>query len=164
MNLTFVRSKTMPDVDPAFGHWFSGFVDGEGCFGIYFSTSGRVFLFKIALRADDINILREIHRHLGIGRVQVRHNRSDDNPVGSFIIQSIPEHCGVLIPLLRQYPLRSKKREDFEIFAAATEARMRNINQPLSPSERSELEKSAARLKLVKKFNGGRDANALHEV
>jgi hypothetical protein len=56
-------------IDPGFGHWFAGFVDGEGCFLITRVGKSYRCIFSLHLRGDDRPILEEIHRNLGIGTV-----------------------------------------------------------------------------------------------
>lgn len=78
-------------IDPAFGHWLAGFVDGEGCFYI-----GRICnrkkgveyvnyrcAFTISLRDDDHAVLHEIRDTLGTGRIVTRKARETSTFRGS---------------------------------------------------------------------------------
>jgi len=60
--------------DTIFGHWFAGFVDGEGCFHIQKETNRQGFrcLFSIGLRKDDGEILHIIQQKLGIGKIHIK--------------------------------------------------------------------------------------------
>jgi hypothetical protein len=59
--------------DDTFGHWLSGFTDGEGCFHGRVVPSRQkssiIVSFSIALRADDLRILEEIRQALGVGGI-----------------------------------------------------------------------------------------------
>jgi hypothetical protein len=62
------RTAFLPATE-AFGYWFSGLVDGEGCFSIAKTPWGFRCEFIIKLRADDLPMLEEIQTELGIGRI-----------------------------------------------------------------------------------------------
>jgi hypothetical protein len=114
-------------VDAAFGHWFAGFVDGEGCFEIARNgDKGFRVRFKIGLRDDDAEILRVSQAAVG-GHLEVRshhkrraegHQHEDELR----LVLSGRKACKPLVELFRAYPLRSKKARDFEIWADAVES------------------------------------------
>lgn len=108
--------------DDAFGYWFAGLTDGEGCF--YCCTGirrqdGRHDLrihFGLALRADDRPLLECIKKTLRVGRIHEYAGKHRKFPLAAYRIDSRHELTGVLIPLFDKYPLRSKKRRDYEIW------------------------------------------------
>lgn len=113
-----------PDVDPEFGHWLAGFVDGEGCFQILKRTGGahRGYRcrFVMALRADDGAILEEIRARTGLGTIyrRVAKARPADAPQWRFEVNT-KESCLALVRLLDRHPLRAKKARDYALWREA---------------------------------------------
>jgi hypothetical protein len=120
----------------AFGHWLSGFVDGEGCFGIYCYKQGKVesfvgilsFEFSIQLREDDRAILEKIKAYFGCGTLAKgsrARSRSKGHPNArdqyKFSCRKIEDLTTKVVPHFEKYPLRSKKAGDFEIWKKALE-------------------------------------------
>lgn len=111
------------DVDPAFGHWFAGFVDGEGCFRITENNGGRSMTcrFAINLRDDDAPILREIHSTLKMGTLnrdasQGTHRTSQPRMRWQVYDKS---GCMRLVAIFDRFPLRAKKGRDYAIWREA---------------------------------------------
>ena len=111
-------------IDDAFGHWFAGFIDGEGCFWIHREKGGGYYAphFKIKLRADDTAILDEIAEKTRIGRIfsigaSNAHGRNN-RPGVVWMIQSRVD-CLALIEILDRFPLRAKKARDYTIWRDA---------------------------------------------
>lgn len=126
------------EIPGGFGHWLAGFTDGEGCFYVYareYTKNGSDYRqclvnFTIALRTDDLAILELIKSTLAIGQVyaydkeydkEVGNKKYHCNPQARFVVQRVPDLQHVLIPLFEQFPLRSKKGTDFEIWKQAVE-------------------------------------------
>jgi hypothetical protein len=113
----------------AFGHWLSGFTDGEGSFNLTRYNPNRknsgVFgaAFSVEIRTDDLEILEEIKRYFGCGTITFRHYRSDrkypSNPTARFQISRHYELVESLIPHFDKFPLRAKKRRDYVVFREA---------------------------------------------
>lgn len=103
-------------VDPGFGHWLAGFVDGEGCFTIISSRrqASLICRFSLGLRSDDAPILREACERTGLGRVY----RAGDGRMATWIVATQADLIA-LVELFEKYPLRAKKKRDFEIWARA---------------------------------------------
>ena len=114
----------MPLLDPAFGHWFAGFTDGEGCFEINKGQSIRHHFpyyscrFAIALRSDDEAILREIQQQLGIGRIYDKIIGGNSKKQVRFTVHAKSD-CLILCELFRKFPLRAKKSRDFDTWSEA---------------------------------------------
>lgn len=111
----------MPKLDAGLGHYLAGFADGEGCFTVRNSGKGFVCEFVIHVRADDANIINQIHRATGIGDVDGPRERADgSSPMIKWIVRR-QEDCARLVQIFRTFPLRAKKARDFEIWASAVE-------------------------------------------
>ena len=107
-------------LEPAFGHWLAGFVDGEGCFYLK-KTDGQYLIcaFRVALRLDDRAILEEIQRETGIGQIHVtRRAKWGSNDQASWSVTRKREVME-LARIFDLYPLRSKKARDFVIWRQA---------------------------------------------
>jgi len=106
-----------------FGFWFAGFVDGEGCFWAYAIDRPEYKThwlgLEIKLRADDADVLRLIHTTLKVGSITRRNYKAPDKPQVRYRVNKIRDLQSVIVPLFEQYPLRSKKARDFEIWKAA---------------------------------------------
>jgi hypothetical protein len=112
-----------PLLDPEFGHWFSGFSDGEGCFDITpVRNNGKIYYycrFTIGVRADDKLILEEIRQRLGVGRIWDKSSPSvKGSPQATFSVINKSD-CVRLQRVFRTYPLRAKKAEDFKLWSQA---------------------------------------------
>jgi hypothetical protein len=106
-------------MDDGFGHWLAGFADGEGCFFIGKNRNGTMFCrFRIALRADDAPILAQAAERTGLGRVLLAAPPSQRTARATWNVGRKAE-CLVLVELFERYPLRAKKRRDFEVWARA---------------------------------------------
>ncbi len=111
------------EIDAAFGNWFAGFVDGEGCFhiGMKHHRSNHIsygLTFHIGLRSDDLPILEEIKTTLGIGKVRRPRQGKIGNPQSRYVIAS-KNDCARLVEILDTYPLRAKKTRDYSIWREA---------------------------------------------
>lgn len=131
-------NHTMPATErDAFGHWLSGFVDGEGCFildWVWVKTrSGRPeprISFGITLRADDRDILREIRDFWGVGRLYNLRKDPPSRPVVTYRITRPGDLFRVVIPHFERHPLRAKKRRDFVIWRRGVELGYRVSRRP----------------------------------
>lgn len=105
-------------VNDDFGNWLAGFADGEGSFLISKSSRGVFCSFRIALHHADEPILREIAGRTGLGRVIVQFSPSQAAPRAMWTVcRKMPTRSRH--SAFEQFPLRAKKRRDFEIWARA---------------------------------------------
>lgn len=98
--------------------WITGFVDGEGCFFVGINkqpemTAGYQVLpeFTVVQHERDVQILHAFKEHFGCG--VVRRNHGDRM---AYRVRSIKHLLERIVPFFVKYPLKSKKRADFEKF------------------------------------------------
>lgn len=112
----------MPAISDSFGHWLAGFVAGEGSFNIQKNGRGAYYCsFRLALHAEDIEILYEIQRRTGLGQTWEGHPPSQKGPRALWTVQAKAE-CLALVGVFERFPLRAKKQRDFLIWAKAVRA------------------------------------------
>lgn len=111
----------------SFYNWLTGFIDGEGHFGLYKNGKYSVLAqFNLKVRDDDSEMIELIEQQLGFGRIHrlyakkyVTYSaRGGSRPQIGFQVTKI-EDCLKLISILDQHPLRSKKRRDYVIWREA---------------------------------------------
>ena len=111
------------------GDYVAGFIDGEGCFTIVIARhkTKRLGLdarlhFQIEVRADDLPIIQAIQETLGCGRIYyLSYARYGWHPHVELKVSSLSEITEKLIPFLKRYPLRAKKKHSFKLFLKAVE-------------------------------------------
>ena len=106
-------------VDRDFGNWLAGFIDGEGCFYISRDNARATYRprFSMALRIDDRPILDECKSRTSIGTIHEYQGQSGQR-VARWMVQSYAD-VAALIALLDRFPLRAKKKRDYEIWRKA---------------------------------------------
>lgn len=109
-------------------YYVAGFVDGEGCFCISLSKRYRPIpevrlMFEIELREDDEPILVEIKRTLWCGTLhRLEYERyAKWRPHVKLKVSNFRDISTKVIPFFKRYPLRAKKRFDFERFCQVAE-------------------------------------------
>jgi LAGLIDADG endonuclease len=104
------------------GHALAGFLDAEGCFQIRPNNRGRTWSchMTVAVRDDDADVLTDLCRVTGLGRVAAKPAQGTSRPQACWTIASKRE-CAELARILREFPLRARKRRDFEIWARAVD-------------------------------------------
>lgn len=123
------RSVPLADeqtIDPYFGSWLAGFVDGEGCFTIKHHTSSFGTQFSIELRADDAAVLEQIRDTLGIGSIH-RRDREGRSSFAAWVVSSKAD-CERLVAILDRFPLRSKKAADYSVWRNAVLIRASEVD------------------------------------
>ena len=115
-------------VPKEFGHWFAGFVAGEGTFGI--AKRGKTCYtpgFALVLRADDTAIVEECRdRFGGIGRLYTYKfvKRADNYRHAARIEWKIDKKSDLLafVEIMDLFPLRARKSRDYAIWSRAVKA------------------------------------------
>lgn len=104
----------------AFGFWFAGYFDGEGCLTVFDRTRGRYSErrvgVQIACRNDDVGVLDEIYSTLGIGVRWLSKANGTTSPACNWRVESVADLAEVMLPLFDHYPMRSKKRLEYAIW------------------------------------------------
>lgn len=115
-----VREQRWRNLDPAFGHWLAGLIDGEGSFGI--QRSGRYLYprFVLGLRDDNGDVVEDIQLRLGLGRIYRAQPRGNRNPACVWTVASRAD-VEELVEILDEYPLRAKKAAEYAIWRRAAE-------------------------------------------
>jgi hypothetical protein len=103
-------------------HALAGFIDAEGSFAIAPNSRGTTWrcCMTLALRLDDADVLSDLCRSTGLGQISLKRARRGSRPQAGWTITSKRE-CMELTRLLKQFPLRARKRRDFEIWSEAVE-------------------------------------------
>jgi hypothetical protein len=104
------------------GHALAGFIDAEGCFQIRPNNRGRTWSCRMTLvvRLDDADVLTDLCRVTGLGRLATKRAHGTSRPQLCWSVASKRE-CAELTRILRAFPLRARKRRDFEIWARAVD-------------------------------------------
>lgn len=134
------------DIDRvAFGHWLSGFADGEATFQLVMATQkNRPFpnfkaFIRITLRDDDIGILRMIQSYWNCGRISlsdnVRSKVPNAKPVAYYEVSCVSDLIDTVIPHLDYHPMRAKKRGDFLVWRKGVELMAAVQKRPLKYRE-----------------------------
>jgi hypothetical protein len=114
---TLAAAQGVDDVD---GHALAGFIEAEGSFSIAANNGGRSWLCGMSLnqRADDADLLCDIARVTGLGRLYAVPARRTSRPQVVWSVASKLE-CRELARLLQRYPLRGRKRREFAVWSSA---------------------------------------------
>ena len=115
------------------GDYVAGFIDGEGCFYLTYRSEIRYDrpgkpkyfrwtpYFAINIRADDKEILEKIKDTLGCGNIYTLNRKEQWGSMVQYIIQNLDDLYAKVLPFFKKYPLRAKKRHDFELWSKALE-------------------------------------------
>ena len=158
-------------VSDAFGHYFTGFFDGEGTIVLWYRRRYRTHYgdgktypeyrlgLQIQLRQDDACVLEYIREHLGGYLVEDAHEGSPTNPTTCWKLESIPELAEKIVPLFDQYPLRTKKKAEYKLWRPLVIARYIATlggetarGGSVSSVFESEFVRSANAVKAIRKF------------
>lgn len=110
--------------------WYiTGLIDGEGCFCVSISkhkTKRLGFdarlMFEVEMIIDDKPLLEELQKTFNCGQIYIlNYERYGWRPHVKFAVKSQKDIFGKIIPFFKKYPLRGKKRKDFELFCTASE-------------------------------------------
>jgi hypothetical protein len=114
------RIASASGLSPRDGHALAGFVDAEASFAIRPTNAGQNWScgFSLVQRDDDTPVLAEFQRLTGLGRLRARKVVRNSRSQTLWLITSKAE-CQQLAALLTQFPLRGRKRREFEVWAEA---------------------------------------------
>jgi hypothetical protein len=105
--------------------WVVGFVDGEGCFSVSIQRCNVVKLgwqvfpeFVVTQGARSVDVLHFLRDFFDCGRVYIN-NRTDNHkePIYRFCVRALCDLREKVIPFFKENPLRTAKRQAFEVFA-----------------------------------------------
>lgn len=102
------------------GHWMAGFIDAEGSFHIGPRNGGSSWFcaLQVAQRADDAQILVQLQRLTGAGRLYPIKAHGNSNPQVAWSVAN--EHgCARIVDLLERFPLNGRKQREFTVWAHA---------------------------------------------
>jgi hypothetical protein len=131
------------DIDrQSFGHWLSGFADGESTFILREGYQKdrrqpriiRFAYFRVTLRDDDTESLRLIRSYWACGMMYFSdsiRSKTKTNPSASYAVQAVSDLMKVVIPHFDRFPLRSKKMNDFIIWKQGVELMAEIQSRPL---------------------------------
>lgn len=160
-------------MDDSFGHWLAGFVDGEGCFTICRVTTRKGKAagssvrtwpncrFEITLRADDAAIIRTIRDTLGVGNIYAKHpsssSRTNSRSAVVYVVHRIDD-CLRIVEFFTHYPLRAKKRAQFDLWADAVHEMAKGRDR-----DDSKMVEYQLRLGGLRQYVAPADLDILHE-
>ena len=103
-------------------NWVTGFVDGEGCFTVSIYQQKDLKLgwhvkpsFKISLHKRDEPVLEDVKISLHVGRIYERGPEAVQ-----YVVRSLKE-LEAVINHFHKFPLKTKKRADFELILMVNE-------------------------------------------
>ena len=104
-------------LDPLFCAWFTGWVDGEGCFDSSEDKNslGISARLRISARDDDAALVSAVMYTLQCGSLS---RMEKPSPQVVLEIRRLGDCHHILIPLFDKYPLYSKKSRDYKIWRA----------------------------------------------
>ena len=115
-NTNKIEIADTPNFDDDFSYFVSGFVAGEGHFGFRDASTrnSKRFCLQITLTEDDSDILYDIKEHFNsIGNIYHNEARKDSwEPEVQYLIQSIGELIGVIVPFFDEYGLQNTLKQD----------------------------------------------------
>ena len=98
--------------------WIVGFTDAEGCFYVGINEMPKMTLgwqvlpeFRIVQHERDEELLREIRNYFGFGGIKKNHRNRKDYRVRGL------ENLDKVVKFFEQHQLKTKKKQDFEIFS-----------------------------------------------
>ena len=103
--------------------YFSGFVDGEGCFYIGFSKRKDLPIkwqilteFHVSQNPGSKNVLESLQKRLGCGYLKPNHPNSTSDKTWILVVKDKHDLREKVIPFFDDHPLHTTKQHDYEIF------------------------------------------------
>jgi hypothetical protein len=145
------RMARAPGLTAAAAHRLAGLLEAESYLALTPNNrDGWRCACAVALREDDMGILREFHHSLGIGRLNAIPARNTSRPQVSWIVDSKAE-CAALVDLLDRHPLRGRKLSQYWLWRDAV--RLWGARRyGLPPGARVQLGALAAKLTKVRAY------------
>jgi len=156
--------QTSTTLSSEFGHWLAGYIDGEGHFGcgIYKNGHGGVNVIHtmtLVARADEFPLLARCQRETGLGRLYFTKRNKGSNPCWRWEIKATDE-CLRLVDILTQYPLQSKKRQDFQVWSDAIREHASWVRPGRGPkNDQTKLRAICARLRRGREYDSSYERN-----
>lgn len=142
------------DVD---GNYVSGLVDGEGWFMVSLARKGKDKTitnfnpkFGINLRIDDKPILDWMRSYFDCGTV-VTYTRPT-SPCAIFMVADLYSILRCIVPHFEKYPLRAKKKRDYEIWRQMVNIQSETFRGYWTNSIRAEMGKLYSQLREGRKL------------
>lgn len=103
--------------------YFTGFVEGEGCFYVGFSKRDDLPLkwqviteFHLSQNPGGKNILEEFRKRLGCGYLKPNHLKDPKDRSWVLVIKDRKHLREKVVPFFKRHPLHSKKQQEFIVF------------------------------------------------
>jgi hypothetical protein len=130
--------------------WLAGFVDGEGCFGVWPHNDNRQYRtgLSVKLRDDDTPILIEIMERLKMGRIGFIPAESETWKARVRWDVASNRDALCLVHIFDAHPLRAKKARDYAVWREAV------LENQKSPKQRdlNKLCYLANKIKLIRAY------------
>ena len=116
---------SIDSMTPEDAGWLVGVADSESTFRLAKHGYAYTPIWGLQLRADDLFMIKEVRRILGLeNRTLTYWTRDNDRKRGinagdavRFYIRDVPTHITRTVPFFTRFPLRSKKKLEFPLFA-----------------------------------------------
>lgn len=127
LNLLDSRPHINKDIESP--GWLSGFVSGEGSFGVILSTSNSTVTgyqpqlrFQITQQSRDIKLMEKIVDYLDCGQISIRPSRvawegaSLGGDIVDYRVTNVNDILSKIIPFFKNHPIIGVKSKNFEDF------------------------------------------------
>jgi hypothetical protein len=113
--------------------------------------------FELTQRADEVDVLEDVQRVTGLGHLSPSRAQGNSHPQVDWRIASKLE-CRELVGLLRRFPLRGRKRSEFELWASAVERwSQTSHHRAAPPSFHDQMATAAQDLRSLRRYRPPRD-------
>ena len=119
-----MNSYNTPALKRDLANYFSGYVDGEGCFSVSFSIRPKLTLgwevkpsFCVGQNFDRREVLDLMHKYFGCGHIR----RDWGDRTLKYEVRKLDDLLKKVIPHFLEFPLKSAKHKDFLQFAKICE-------------------------------------------
>jgi hypothetical protein len=124
------NQQERPKIQP----WYvAGFVDGEGTFHVALTQSKEnrfrwriIPEFHVNQNNPSKTTLEDIKRLFDCGYIQQNHSKSKRDETWVYVVRKRDDLHKKIIPFFRRYPLRTQKKNDYELFKRVIEMMSQN--------------------------------------